>query len=148
MLHGRELDDAVSQAGALLATVVGQDLDEGTDGVFSIARRVARDRVISTMDPDARQGHKTFARGFDGYKGHVGIDPDSEIITATVVTTGNAGDGAAASDLITDLITDNRPETQPSEQQASAEQSSDQQPDAEQPATNAGREAADDLTGN
>ena len=64
-------------------------------GVFRIARRVATDRVISTVDPQARHGHKTTARGFDGYKGHVAIDPDSEIITATAVTAGNAGDAAA-----------------------------------------------------
>lgn len=36
------------------------------------------------------------ARGFDGYKGHVAIDPDSEVITATTVTPGNTGDAAAA----------------------------------------------------
>jgi hypothetical protein len=42
--------------------------------VFRIARRVARDRVISTVDPQARHGHKTAARGFDGYKGHIGLD--------------------------------------------------------------------------
>jgi len=59
----------VDQAAQLLATVVGQDLDEGADGVFRIARRVAKDRVISTVDPEARHGHKTAARGFDGYKG-------------------------------------------------------------------------------
>jgi len=39
--------------------------------------------VISTVDPQARHGRKSTAHGFDGYKGHVGIDPDSEIITAT-----------------------------------------------------------------
>ena len=64
------------QAATLLAAVVGQDLEEGEDGVFRIARRVAKDRIISTVDPDARHGHKTAARGFDGYKGHVAIDPD------------------------------------------------------------------------
>jgi hypothetical protein len=68
-LDGRTLSDGVLQAAALLATLVGQDLDEGDDGVFRIARRVAKDRVISTVDPDARHGHKTSARGFDGYKG-------------------------------------------------------------------------------
>jgi len=47
---------------------------------------VAPDRVISTVDPEARHGHKTQSRNFDGYKGHVAIDPDSEIITATEVT--------------------------------------------------------------
>ena len=63
--------------------------------MFRIARRVAKDRVISTVDPEARHGHKTAARGFDGYKGHVAIDPDSEMITATTVTAGNVGDAAA-----------------------------------------------------
>ena len=68
-LEGRELDGPLTRAGALLATVLGQDLDEDTHGVFRIARRVAKDRVISTVDPQARHGHKTAARGFDGYKG-------------------------------------------------------------------------------
>jgi hypothetical protein len=99
-LEGRKLDGPLSQAGALLATLVGQDLDEGADGVFRIARRVAKDRVISTVDPQARHGHKTAARGFDGFKGHVAIDPDSEVITATVVTAGNTGDAASAADLL------------------------------------------------
>jgi hypothetical protein len=75
--------------------------------MLRIARRVAKDRVISTVDPDARHGHKTAARSFDGYKGHLGIDPDSEIITATTVTAGNAGDAEAAEALLAqDLPTD------------------------------------------
>ena len=100
VLDGRELPAVVAQAAALLATVVGQDLDEGADGVFRIARRVAKDRIISTVDPDARHGHKTAARGFDGYKGHVALDPDSELITATTVTAGNVGDAGAVEELL------------------------------------------------
>ena len=91
---------------ALLATVVGQDLEDGDDGVLRIARKVAQDRVISTVDPEARHGHKTRAKSFDGYKGHAAIDPDSEIITETVVTPGNAGDASVAEDLIADLLAD------------------------------------------
>jgi hypothetical protein len=104
LLDGRELDGAVTTAARLLATVVGQDLEEGD--VFRIARKVARDRVISMVDPQARHGHKTAARGFDGYKGHVAVDPDSEIITATLVTPGNAGDASVAEDLIADPLDD------------------------------------------
>ena len=107
LLDGRELEPAVTEASELLATVVGQDLDEGDDRVFRIARRVAKNRVISTVDPEARHGHKTAARGFDGYKGHVAIDPDSEIVTATTITPGNASDGSVAVDLISDLLHDN-----------------------------------------
>jgi hypothetical protein len=99
-LEGRDLDDVLSQAVALLATVIGQDLQQGPDGTFAIVRGVAKDRVISTVDPEARHGHKTRQRGFDGYKGHVAIDPDSEIITDTAVTAGNDGDASAALDLL------------------------------------------------
>ena len=71
--------------------------------MLRIARQVAKDRVISTVDPQARHGHKTNHRGFDGYKGHIAIDPDSEIITATAVTAGNTGDAEPVADLIADL---------------------------------------------
>jgi hypothetical protein len=107
LLGGRRLDTGVEQAAVLLATVTGQDLDHDEAGVFTIARRVAKDRVISTVDPETRHGHKTAARGFDGYKGHIGIDPDSEIITATTVSAGNAGDAGAAEGLIADLLAEN-----------------------------------------
>jgi len=104
LLDGRRLSEEVTQAGELLATVLGQDLETTDDGTLRIARRVAPDRIISTVDPQARHGHKTAARGFDGYKGHAAIDPDSEIITDTVVTPGNAGDASVARDLIDDLV--------------------------------------------
>lgn len=103
-LDGRELAPEVAQASQLLAAVVGQDLEQRDDGVFRIARRVAKDRVISTVDPEARHGHKTSARGFDGYKGHISIDPDSEIIVATDVTAGNVGDAAPAAAMLGELL--------------------------------------------
>jgi transposase-like protein DUF772/DDE family transposase len=103
VLDGRGLDPAVVEAGTLLATVVGQDLEQTDDGRFRIARRVAADRVISTVDPDARHGHKTSARGFDGYKGHLSVDPDSELVTDTEVSAGNVADAAVAEQLIDDL---------------------------------------------
>src|SRR5450759_271134 len=106
LLDGSELGPVIDQAARLLATVVGQDLEEGDDGVFRIARKVAKDRVISTVDPETSHGHKTSAHGFDGFKGHVSIDPDTEIITATTVTAGNAGDTSVAEDLIQDLLDD------------------------------------------
>lgn len=104
VLDGRDLDAEVAEAVRLLATVVGQDLEEGDDGVLRIARKVAADRVISTVDSDARHGHKTVHRGFDGYKGHVSVDPDSEIVVASTTTAGNVGDAAAADELLAELI--------------------------------------------
>ncbi len=53
---------------------------------------VARDRVISTVDVEARHGHKSRARTFDGYKSHLGVDPDDELITNVAVTPANTAD--------------------------------------------------------
>ena len=87
-----------------MATVFGQDIQTGEDGAFRIVRGVATDRVISVVDPDARHGRKTSARGFDGFKGHAAVDHDSEVVTETTATPGNAGDSSVAADLITDLV--------------------------------------------
>jgi hypothetical protein len=106
VLDGRTVTGEVAQAAELLANVVGQDLEMGDDDVFRIAQRVAPDRVISTVDPDARHGRKTVARSFDGYKGHVAVDPDSELITATAVSAANTGDAAVATELLDDVLGD------------------------------------------
>jgi hypothetical protein len=108
-IDDRKLKGTVLQAAELLATVLGQDLEQRDDGVFRIARRVAPDRTISTVDPEARHGHKTSARGFDGYKGHGSIDPDSEIIVATTVTAGNAADGSVAKELLEEAFSNESP---------------------------------------
>jgi len=120
-LDGLELAEPVDQAAKLLATLVGQDLEQD-GGVFRIARRVAKDRVISTVDPQARHGHKTSARGFDGYKGHLAIDPDTEIITATKVTAGNTGDAEPATDLLAaDLLAADLPGPTPAASDSAGE---------------------------
>jgi hypothetical protein len=99
-LEGEPLAAPLAEAAALLATVLGQDLEDGPDGRIRIARRVAADRVISTVDPDTRHGRKTQAHSFDGYKGHVALDPDAELVTATAVTAGNAGDASVVPALL------------------------------------------------
>jgi hypothetical protein len=129
LLDGRELDPVVTEAMILLATVVGQDVEEGDDGVLRIARQVAKDRVISTVDPETRHGRKTRARGFDGYKGHAAVDPDSEIITATTVTPGNTGDAGVAEDLIADLLDDSHAATESPADEGGVDDTPDGAPD-------------------
>ena len=91
---------------APVGSVLGQDLERGDgDHLFRIARRAAPDRIISTVDPHARHGHKTNHRGYDGFKGHIAIDPDSEIITATAVSAPGIGDAVTAVDLLADVLT-------------------------------------------
>lgn len=102
-LDGHEVPASANDAVELLALVAGQDVEQGDDGVFRIVRKVAKDRVISTVDPEARHGHKSRNRHFDGYKAHLSIDPDSEIIDEVVATAANTPDRDAASDLLAPL---------------------------------------------
>ena len=76
---------------ALLALVAGQDVEpaegsDGTDGRWRIARKVAEDRVISTVDPDARHTRKSPEARRDGYRAHVAADPETGIITDEKLT--------------------------------------------------------------
>jgi hypothetical protein len=105
-LRGEQLDPGVAEAAALLATVTGQDIEETSDGRFQIFEGTAPDRVISTVDPEARHGHKTAAHGVDGYKAHVAIDPDSEVICAAEVSAATSGDAVVAPTLLGDLTAD------------------------------------------
>ena len=59
-IDGTMLDAPQADAVGLLALVAGQDVEPGDgDGAWRIAERVAPDRVISTVDPEARHMHKS-----------------------------------------------------------------------------------------
>jgi hypothetical protein len=95
------LEDKAAQALALLALVAGQDVEpaddsDGTDGRWKIARKVAEDRVISTVDPDARRVHKTVHHRQDGYKAHVAVEPDSGLFTGVKLTKASGDDNHEA----------------------------------------------------
>jgi hypothetical protein len=88
------LDDEQAEVVALLALVAGQDVEPGEQpGSWRIARKVAKDRVISTVDPQARHAHKTSAQRRDGYKAHVAAEPETGLITECVLTAANVADG-------------------------------------------------------
>ena len=76
---------------------------QGDDGVFRIVQGVAKDRVISTVDPEARHGHKSRNRHFDGYKAHLSIDPDSELIDEVAVTPANTPTATPCDELLEGL---------------------------------------------
>ena len=90
-LDDAELDEQAQGALALLALVAGQDVEpaegsDGTDGRWRIARKVAADRVISTVDPDARHTRKSPESRRDGYRAHVAAEPGTGIITDEELT--------------------------------------------------------------
>jgi len=102
-LDGVELSVEQTDATGLLALVAGQDVEPGdTDGTWRIARRTAPDRVISTVDPDARHIHKTVHSYRDGYKAHIAVEPESGLVTACTLTAGNVSDAHAAPGLLAD----------------------------------------------
>lgn len=96
------LTDTQQETVALLALVAGQDVEpadgsDGTDGRWKIARRVAPNRVISTVDPDARHAHKSRQKKVDGFKSHIVIEPDTGLVTAAALTkAAGAGNSDAA----------------------------------------------------
>jgi hypothetical protein len=86
-----ERDAAEADALGLLALVAGQDVEpaegsDGTDGRWRIARKVAPDRVISTVDRQARHTRKCKSKRRDGFRGHVAAEPETGLITDCEMT--------------------------------------------------------------
>ncbi len=78
---------------------------DGTDGRWQIARRVAEDRVISVVDPDAGHAHKTVSRRIDGFKAHIEAEPDTGLICQCALTRASGpetGDATVGIELLTD----------------------------------------------
>jgi DDE family transposase len=92
-------DEAAADALGLLALVAGQDVEpaedsDGTDGRWRIARTVAGDRVISTVDTQARHTRKSKSQRRDGFRAHVAAEPDTGLITGCELTMA-AGEGGS-----------------------------------------------------
>jgi Transposase DDE domain/Transposase domain (DUF772) len=86
-----ERDGPQADALGLLALVAGQDVEPaedsgGTDGRWRIARKVAPDRVISTVDREARHTRKCKSKRRDGFRGHVAAEPETGLITDCAMT--------------------------------------------------------------
>jgi IS5 family transposase len=98
---GGELNADQADAVGMLALVSAQDVEPGDQpGHWRIARKVAKDRVISTVDPEARHGHKSVSVRKDGFKAHICIESDTSIATAAKLTPANHPDGPAGLELM------------------------------------------------
>jgi hypothetical protein len=69
----------------LLATVTGQDIEETLTGASGSSRDRTPPGHLDGRSPGSPR-HKTAAHGFDGYKAHVAVDPDAEVICAAEVS--------------------------------------------------------------
>lgn len=92
-LEERQSDPDAAGALGLLALVAGQDVEQDTDGTWKIARKVAPDRVISTVDPEARHMHKSQSEYRDGYKAHLAVEPETGLVTGAALTPATSADG-------------------------------------------------------
>ncbi|WP_184948881.1 IS1182 family transposase [Planomonospora venezuelensis] len=87
------LDEPAATAIGILALVAGQDVEpaadsDGSDGRWRIARRTAPERMVSTVDPEARHIHKTTTRAADGFKAHLAVEPETGLLTAVALRPG------------------------------------------------------------
>ena len=76
----------------LLTALLLQDLEIIAAGQVQIKDGVAKDRIVSTSDPEMRHGRKSSNRRFDGHKAALATETDSQLITAVEVIAGNAHD--------------------------------------------------------
>ncbi|WP_051969118.1 IS1182 family transposase [Kitasatospora azatica] len=107
-LPEQQLGEKAANAVGILALVAGQDVEpadgsDGRDGRWRITQGTAPDRVISTVDPQARHVHKTRTRHQDGYKAHLAVEPETVIYTDVELTPGSGSEhheAAVAAELL------------------------------------------------
>jgi hypothetical protein len=140
-----ELDEPAAAALALLALVAGQDVEpaegsDGRDGRWRIARKVAPDRVISTVDPQARHTRKSQSNRKDGYRAHMVAEPETGLITDEALTMAAGADDSDAA-LAQQFLTQDE---QGDDEQGGAP--SGDGPTAADPAPGSGGDTADETT--
>lgn len=88
-----------------LAQIRAQDLepDPSGGGKTRIREGVAAERRVSIADPDMRHGRKSKSKLFNGYKRHVALDLDTNLILAGALLPANRPEAEAAPMLKNDI---------------------------------------------
>jgi hypothetical protein len=121
-----ERSQAEADAIGLLALVAGQDVEpadgsDGTDGRWVIARKTAPDRVISTVDTQARHTRKSKSQRRDGFRAHLAAEPGTGLITGCSLTMA-AGEGSGDAENGVKLVAADRFAGQASDSDGAAAQ--------------------------
>ena len=90
----------ITQAAELLSSLLAQDIERTEEGVPAIKEGVAKDRIVSVLDPEERHGRKSKSGRFDGHKAAIAVDVKSQLITAVDILPGNSHDQTGALDLV------------------------------------------------
>jgi hypothetical protein len=89
---------------ATLRQLREQDLDpEPPDGKPRIRQGTVEERRVSVEDKDMRHGRKSKSKRFNGYKGHIVCDLDTELIVACGITPANRPEAEAIPALEADI---------------------------------------------
>ncbi len=89
---------------ATLRQLREQDLDpEPPDGKPRIRKGTVEDRRVSVEDKDMRHGRKSKTKRFNGYKGHIACDLDTDLIVACGITPANRPEAEAVPSLQADI---------------------------------------------
>lgn len=89
---GSEADEELVKASEILGQVLAQDVERKPAGEVEIRQGTSAERVCSVHDPGMRHGRKSKSTRFDGHKLGVGVDVESQVITAVDVMAGSAKD--------------------------------------------------------
>jgi len=90
----------LAKAAELLTKLLIQDIKVDDHGHATIKPGVAKDRIVSVVDPDMRHGKKSKKVRFDGHKAQVVADVDEKLIVGVDVIAANEHDSTGALEII------------------------------------------------
>ena len=93
-----KVHERLAAAAGILSNILQQDIEAEADGP-KIREGVAKGRIVSVHDPQMRHGRKSSRVRFDGHKGAIAVDPETQLITAVAVVDASSYDGDTALQL-------------------------------------------------
>lgn len=96
-------DPALEEYLEALEQIIEQDVEPRPQGGVQLRQGVSEDRRVSIEDAEMRHGRKSKSKRFDGYKQHVGIHLDADLIVACAVTPANHPEEEATGPLAEDM---------------------------------------------
>jgi transposase len=84
----------------LLSRLLVQDVTRTAEGQPEIINGVAPDRIVSVHDPEMRHGRKSATQRFNGFKGAIAVETETQLITDVDVIPANAHDSQNSAQLI------------------------------------------------
>lgn len=101
----RDLHPSVAYRKGVLVRLFYENT-EPTEKGYQENKETYPDRIVSTVDPDARHGAKSKTKKFNGYKAHVTETVENKFITNIAVTPGNVSDPEPVVEKTQEMLTE------------------------------------------